>query len=247
MSGAVELPVPVKDMPHWRVNFRPNSYNPRRVSSLSECRAIVERHQVRMRGWYYPHISHQPKESGAGSDWIGSWCGNGSTHAEYWRFYQSTQFVHLFCVSEAAESAWHQQLLRDTKSHLRHLHDLDLENVPGFMSTVNILYTVSEIVEFMARLAAAAIYEGSVILDVSLVNIKDFVLTTNSNRVWHDYYAAAEDVVHRRTEVDIEELLTSPVAVTQEWTSWIYQCFGWFDAPPLGIRKDIEEYRAGKY
>lgn len=247
MSSTIELPVPVKDIPHWRVNFRPNSYEPRRVSSLRECRSIVERHQVRMRGWYYPHISHQPGGSGAGSNWIGSWCGSGSSHTEYWRLYQSAQFVHLFCVSEAAESDWHQKLLRDTKNHLRHYRDLDLDNVPGFMSTVNILYTVSEIVEFMARLAAAGIYEGSVVLDLSLVNVKGFVLTTDWNRAWHDYYAAAEQTIHRRQEIGIEELLASPVAITQEWTSWVYQCFGWLNPSLDVIKKDIEEYRAGKY
>lgn len=247
MSDTLELPVPVKNMPHWRVNIRPMDYDKVRISSLSECKSIVERHQVRMRGWYYPHISHQPGNSGTGSNWVGGWCGSGSSHTEYWRFYQSGQFIHLFCISEAAEPDWHQKLLKDTRNHLSHYRDLDLDSVPGFMSTVNILYTVSEIIEFLARLAAYGIYEGSVVLDVSLVDVKGFVLTTDWNRAWQEYYAAAVNTIHRRQEINVEELIAAPVVVTQEWTTWLYQCFGWLNPSPEIVKKDIESYRSGKY
>jgi len=247
MSGSIELPVPVETIPHWRVNFRPNNYDPDRIASLSECQAIVERHQVRMRGWYYPHISHQPGEAGAGSSWVGNWTGDGWRHIEYWRFYQSAQFIHLFSVNEVADTDWHQKLLTDTKGHLSHYRDLNLDEAPGFMSTVNILRTMSEIVEFAARLAAAGVYEGSVIIDISLVKVKGLVLTTDWNRAWHEYYSASESTVKRRKVVNIEELISSPVAITHEWTAWVYQCFGWLNPSAEVIKKDIEEYRAGRY
>ncbi|MEW8030315.1 MAG: hypothetical protein AB2806_21580 [Candidatus Thiodiazotropha sp.] len=247
MNGLNELPVPFEGIPYWRVNFRPTSYEPERIASLSECQAIIERHQVRMRGWYYPHISHQPGQSGAGSNWIGNWSGGGGRHTEYWRFYQSAQFIHLFCVNEAVEKDWHQKLLTDTKGHLSHYRDLDLDSVPGFMSTVNILYTMSEIVEFATRLAVAGVYEGDFIVDVSLEGVKGFVLTTDWNRAWHEYYSVAESTIRRRKVINIEELISSPASVTQDWTEWIYQCFGWLNPSAEAIKKDIEEYRAGKY
>ena len=247
MKGSIELPVPFEGIPHWRVNFRPTSYERERIASLKECREVIERHQVRMRGWYYPHISHQPGQSGAGSNWVGNWSGGGGRHTEYWRFYQSTQFIHLFSVNEAVDKDWHQKLIADTKGHLSHYRDLDLDSAPGFMSTINILYTMSEIVEFATRLAAAGVYEGNVVVDVSLVGVKGFILTTDWNRAWHEYYSVAESTVRKRKTINIEELIASPISVTQEWTEWVYQCFGWLNPSEEVIKKDIEEYRAGRY
>ena len=38
----VELPVPVLEHPHWRVNIRPNDYQEQLIPSLGKCLEIIE-------------------------------------------------------------------------------------------------------------------------------------------------------------------------------------------------------------
>jgi hypothetical protein len=135
----VDLPVPVTQYPHWRVLFRPESYERERIARLADCLRIVERSQVRLRGWDFPHVSHRPEERGTGENWVASWS-SFMGHLEYWRFYQSTQFVYLGSVRESTEPEWDQRLRREAQSHFGYL-EFDVNNVPGFFSIRNFIYT----------------------------------------------------------------------------------------------------------
>ena len=142
---------------------------------------------MQLRGWDYPHLDAQ---RAFGDNWVASWC-QFMGHLEYWRLYQSSQFVHLFSVREATEPGWREKLQTATASHLGHRKDVDWESVPGFVSVVNTVYCVTEIVEFTTRLAQAGVYRGEVDLSVSIEGIQGFVLTTEWNRAWMHYYAAS--------------------------------------------------------
>src|SRR5688500_17704073 len=95
---AVELPVPVRSGPYWRIRLRPAEYKPDRLS-LPECESIVDARQVRLRGWYYPHVTHRAEAWERGEDFVANHVAFGG-HIEYWRMYQSGQFVHLLGVRE---------------------------------------------------------------------------------------------------------------------------------------------------
>src|ERR671931_2326189 len=94
-----KLPVPVLDFPHWRVNIRPVIYQEELIPSLAKCFETVEQTKVRLRGWDYPHLSTKNNQRCQGVNWAGSWS-NFMGHNEYWRFYQSGQFIHLFSIRE---------------------------------------------------------------------------------------------------------------------------------------------------
>ena len=96
------LPVPVLEGPHWRVNLRPSEYLPELIPTLSQCFEIIQQTKVHLRGWDYPHLSTRNTERASGSNWIASWTPF-MNHNEYWRFYQSGQFLHLFSVREITE------------------------------------------------------------------------------------------------------------------------------------------------
>src|SRR5438034_7832370 len=90
----------VKARPHWRVTIRPTIFNESRISTLPECWRIIESCSVSLRGWNYPHVDREGRTNG--NDWISSWCEfNG--YLEYWRFYQSGQFLHLKSFWEDSE------------------------------------------------------------------------------------------------------------------------------------------------
>jgi hypothetical protein len=130
------LPVPVLDYPHWRVTIRPADYSPELIQTLRSCFDVVEKCKVSLRGWDYPHLSRRPNERGQGENWVASW----STfmgHVEYWRLYQSGQFLSLFAVREFSEKEFGEHLRQITLGHLRHVSGVDWTGVPGFVSITN--------------------------------------------------------------------------------------------------------------
>jgi len=131
-ENKIDLPTPVLEHPHWRVNFRPAEYREDMISSLGKCFEIIEKTKLRLRGWDYPHLSGREAERGQGTNWVYSWSDFLGSY-EYWRFYQSGQFLHLFSIREAIESEWREKLQREMQSH-RILSDgeIDWESVPGF-------------------------------------------------------------------------------------------------------------------
>ena len=94
-----------------------------------------------MRGWPYPHANEDRIKNG--DDWIECEC-NSHEIREYWRFYQSGQFVHYFSVLEdyVPEAAKIAQALGWRPS----------EKVSGYLEILSTLFRVTEIYEFASRL-----------------------------------------------------------------------------------------------
>lgn len=165
---------------------------------------------------------------------------------EYWRFFQSGQFVHLFSVREATESEWREKLKRLTQGHLRHVKDVDWETVPGYVHITNFIYSITEIFEFAARLCQNGIYEGNVSIAVQLKGIKGFVLTTDWDRAWHSYYAASEDEFGKIWEVGSDELVAKSPEKSLEAILWFFERFGWLDPAVQVLRQDQENFLKGR-
>ena len=241
-TAPLQLPVPVLEHPHWRVNIRPGQYQPDAIPSLQRCIELVERNCVRLRGWDYPHLSHRHEERAYGNDWIASWS-SFMGHCEYWRLYQSAQFIHVFSVREATEPDWREKLQAETASHLRQLRDIDWSSVPGFLSLINFTYCVTEIVEFATRMAQAGVYQGQLELTIRLKGIRGFVLTTSWERAWLNYYAASEDLIGNTWHVNSDSLLSESAQWVLDLLLWFFERFGWLNPSPEVLRSDISDFR----
>jgi hypothetical protein len=242
---ATELPVPVRRHPHWRVLFRPGSYETERIPNLAACWKTVEQNRVRLRGWDYPHLSSRDSERGHGVDWIASWSSFMERY-EYWRLFQSGQFVHLFSVREATESAWREKLKSLTEGHLKHVKGVDWEAVPGYLHISNFVYSMTEIFEFAARLCQHGIYEGSLSVGVELKGVKGFVLTTDWDRAWHSYYAATEDEFGKTWEIRTDDLVAKSPEKSLDAMLWFFERFGWLDPAIQVLRQDQENFLKGR-
>jgi len=246
-ENEIKLPTPVLEYPHWRVNFRPSYYTENLVPTLSKCFDTIEKNKLSLRGWDYPHLSRRDTEREQGNNWVGSWSAF-MGHYEYWRFYQSGQFVHLFTVRESSEGDYKEKLRSDMKSHRIFADgEINWDTVPGFFSIINFIYNVTEIYEFAARLCQSEIYSGKVNIQIDIKGIKGFVLTAPWERAWHSYYAASQDVLSRNHEVETEQLISASKDISLEALVWFFERFGWLDPPKSVIRQDQENLIKGRF
>jgi len=246
MNQKIKLPVPVLNTPHWRVNFRPEVYNDELIQSLGECFETVEKTKLSLRGWDYPHLSKRDAERGQGMNWIASWV-DFMGHKEYWRFYQSGQFLHLFSVREAAEPKWREEIESDMRSHLSYMDAVEWDKVPGFISIINFNYQITEIYEFAARLSEAQIYTGGVNIKIELKGINGFVLAAPWERAWHSYYAANEDDLSLSKDYESDVLIATSRDESIKAVVWFFERFGWLSPSLDVIRHDQENFLKGKF
>jgi hypothetical protein len=206
---------------------------------------MIRQTKVSLRGWDYPHLSNRTEERGFGPDWVAAWSDFWG-HLEYWRFYQSGQFLHLFGVREKVEAQWHQKLKAVTRSHLSHSQNIDWDSVPGFIDTTNLLYCVTEIFEFATRLSQKGVYDSGLTISIAIKGIRNFVLTTDWDRGWFHYYAAHEDVLGHSWTVTAEELVADSASYSLKAVEWFLERFGWLD-PAMGVlRRDQQAFLSGR-
>lgn len=91
---------------YWRVSIRPVAFNLKRIKAITELRAILESCVVSFTQRHYPHFL-------GANDTIGQDFIQGVTdcrdHLEFYRFWQSGQFVHYMALREdyyALERRW---------------------------------------------------------------------------------------------------------------------------------------------
>jgi hypothetical protein len=206
LSPDVKLPVPVLSLPHWEVIIHPTKYESELIDSLKACFDLVEQTKVRLRGWDFPHLSHLPQERLRGNDSVGSWA-LFLGEVEYWRLYQTGQFIHLHALEEAISTEWRERTREMTRNSLSHRSDIDWSKVPGFISYLNCLYRLTEIFEFAARFCEKGVWKGSLSLSIHLKGIQGFVIAMDPRRNNIDYWVASENVIGRTWELETAELV----------------------------------------
>jgi hypothetical protein len=245
LSTINTLPVPVKDFPYWRVVCRPEAYVPDLIPSLTDCLKIIEKARVQLRGWDFPHLSNRDTERTHGSQWVGSWA-NFMGSVECWQLFQSGQFVHFAALREATESQWRGKLQEQTMSHLRHQRDIEWDSIPGYVSLVNLVYTLTEYFEFAARVCQAGVYKGIIDVTIELHGAKGYLLTTDWNRSWHQYCAASDDHLSKSWHVATEKLIAGSSEHSLKAIAWLCECFGWMSPNLEALRGDQQKLLSGR-
>jgi hypothetical protein len=221
----------------WEIIIRPLNFEEERIKDLSKCRDIVEKSNVRLRGWNYPHVgTRNPPYYGMDYvEGVVDW----DIHKEFWRMFQSGQFVHLFGCWED----WFDEevpLIGYSK-----YHNLEPRSVLGVILT---LYTFTEIYEFAARLAQENLFGESVHLSISLHGMKNRKLTCFEvgRHLFADYVCHIENI-KREKEIPVEALLGNGHEIALDETLEIFKRFNW-DSPSRDVfRKDQQSLLKGKF
>jgi hypothetical protein len=118
--------------------------------------------------------------------------------------------------------------------------------VPGFMSYLNLLYRVTEIFEFAARISQKGIYSGGVWLEIQLNGIQGYILKMAPDRLWRMECAATENTLTRDWKLDSAELVSASADRSLGAAVWFLERFGWLSPAIEVIKKDQHEFLAGR-
>ncbi|MBA7602978.1 hypothetical protein ES703_10075 [subsurface metagenome] len=211
--------------PHWEIIIRPFDFKKERITKLSECWNLMENCRVTLRGWDYPHVDRRQENSTLGEDWIASWCELFMGHQEFWKFFQSGQFIHYLSFwenskrEEAAKRAISNVLFapKDFKPS-------------GYISVLSTLDTLTEIFKFTSCLANKGVFGGYVIMTLKMLGIKDHLLFMwDPGRILHGCYSATQSLLEKQLTIDTPELISNSAEISLNTTLWFFERFKWFD------------------
>jgi len=224
----------IKSRGYWRINFRPLTASIK-LKTLQECKLLVERNSVLLRGWDYPHI---PKRSDADSDidfcgeYVEGWA-DWSGYKEFWRIYKSAQFLNYRALRED----WYEQ--RDSLP----VSSRSIKPGTALIIIGSVIYEITEVFEFLCRLAKQGIYEEGVIVKISLHNTQNRILVIEDpRRAPFDYprKTGANEVVFSKTYTK-SDILVNPKGLGTGVILQIFDAFGWttssefVDAEQVGL------------
>ena len=222
----------IKSKGYWRVEIRPTVFDKRRIPTFSEVGKLVQSCKVQWAGWDYPHWNTDTVQNM--SDWVES-SEDWGQYIEYWRFYRSGQFIHLFALHE---------------DHMDIEKSLPVTYPPrpkraGYVGFVSATFTVTEILEFAARMANKDILRPSVFISIGLHNMKAHQLATfGGKRLLPDNYVyATNDPIVIEKEIPQQELISKPDEFALDFIVEIFERFNWNNPPRQILNEDQRRLR----
>jgi hypothetical protein len=227
-----ELIDKIKSKGYWRVEIRPTKFDKLRVPTLGGVQKLVQSCIVSLRGWDYPHWNQDTVQNM--EDWVESWV-DWKYFIEYWRFYQSGQFTHLFALHEDYMNTEEVLPIRYPPRPKR----------AGYLGFISTTYQITEIFEFAARLANKGVLGPQAFISVSLHNVKDHQLAAfDASRFLRDdfVYSADTPIVIER-EIPEQELVAKPDEFALDYVINIFERFQWSDPPRQVLGEDQKKLR----
>jgi hypothetical protein len=206
----------LKSKGYWEFVIRPVIFKPDAIESFDECHRIIRENKVSLRGWDFPHYPSNSSECTnnvgfieCGTDW--------SYFVEYWRFYQSAQFVFL----KGCWEDWHEQATGLFAPRLRIEPNTSI-------SLLNIVYTTTEAYEFAARLAVRGVLGAKCVIEIFLHNCKNRRLVTlePGRDLSGDYKCLVEKIPYT-IEISSQKLIEESALLSRKAMHHIFQLFNW--------------------
>lgn len=211
---------------YWRVIMHSTVFERQRIASPADCWRIVEESQVNQRGLGYPHIDRAQKV--LDDDWVQ--CGvEWGNYIELWRFYQSGQFVHQFSVPEDREPL---SLMGNRRGPSQ------VVDGPRRLSYLNVVYTVTEILEFARRLAYREVFDLTATVRIELHGMRDRQLVAPAGRTFPGNHVSRSDTIcWEQTTLSAALIATAP-ALAIDAIVHILKRFQWDDVPHRLLEDD---------
>lgn len=227
----------LNEVPRFITYINPRSFDAEKLT-LAECQRAINLAQVRLRGWYFPHINDRERPR-VGKD--GAYvfqtteARSVSDHVEEWRLYRSGQFMFKGMVWEHTNDDF-QKRARNGARHWDRL--VDPNTIPGFLEFRMMIALVTEAYTFAGRLAQAARYDESANIEVGFRGVMGYGLASNDFGIdLYDPYPVQFDNPRFEIEIAIQDLIAEPRALARTAVAKLFELFGWFDPAPQMIEQ----------
>lgn len=205
---------------YWIFRFYPKTANAQ-LFNLPQTHDIVEKNTILLRGWDYPHLPNNPKNSGltVGDDYYQGTV-DWQEHIELWRMYQSGQFIHYTSLREDwfACNPWYEG---------------KIPVQPGTALNVigSLIYQITEFFLFLENiLVNTKKYPEGVHVEITLGNTKNrqLWLDENVHRIPLSgvYKAGIENIKYKQDFVS-EDILGNSAQTAISVCDYFLQRFGW--------------------
>lgn len=231
----------VKTKGYWRIVFEPLKDE---EMPLGKCKEIVEKNSVHLRGWDYPHVPQRVGDDTAlepGDNYWQGWLDwEGENHKEFWRMYQSGQFIHYLGLRED----WLDSL------RLRSMWKVaDEEYSSGqAIGVIGTTYQITEIYEFLSRLIQDGIYSNGVKVSISLNNTqgRQLVVEQFQRMGFSMPKKTSSETINFQKEYTKEEILSDSKEKSLEAIVHFFERFGWSPPNVEVIKSDQKNFLEGK-
>ncbi len=225
----------IKTKGYWRILFEPLGENI--IEPFSKCKELMINSSVELRGWDYPHI---PKRTGddtafePGNNYWQAWLDwKEYAHFEFWRFYQSGQFIHYRAISQD----WEDNVVYKNMWE----HDTPLKS-GEFLGVVGTTFLITEIFQFASKLASEGIYDEGLKISISIHNTagrKLFVDSQGRIPFTSEKKTAANEITHSSV-YSKEDIINLPSQKALDFILFFFERFGWEPNPKM-IEDDQEK------
>jgi hypothetical protein len=185
---------------HYLVSIRPTIYNSHAIEPISLILDLANRFQVRYFGWKFPFIVRNEEA-------VEQRCAGIPRRPkgweEFWRMYQSGQFLCAIAYREDAADREPLEYL-DVWARRR----VAASNVSGVINIHTLIRIVKQAYEFAAGLATPLAWDSTVEVTVTLTNTADRVIvSTDPARPARVFWQATAPQIKSRRIVEAKDLL----------------------------------------
>jgi len=198
----------------WALTVYPAEYNPKRISDHQRIKELIQKSEVQLRGWNFPHTDTKGNVSnftrGRQSYTVGD------RHTEGYRAYQSGLFV------------WKSPFWEDKQGHS--------ENGRPVLSFVNVIWSLTEFMIFLRRYYEQISPDGSIHLQIVMNGTKNRELVALGGEALPIYgFVAQENPIFIQEDIQVVELKAAYKEIATNIIKQIFAIFNWEDADPVMI------------
>jgi len=211
-----ELLKEIRSRGYWRVEFHSTEYQDKRLPNRAAMQDLLSGATVSLRGWPYPYF--RAEETTYNGKWLEGqvkW----SYFREYWRLYESGQWLHYLGL----RGAWitREELFKGRSplppEHAGYLH------VRG-----DVLFTLTEIFHFAVGLAQGGILDPAAFLSIQLHNTRDYMLFESFERFFtYNYVNQSTRPIEQQQALPVGELSAVADQMALETAIKVFSVFGW--------------------
>jgi hypothetical protein len=228
--------ITIKSRGYWEISFKPNA--PGTISSTNECINLIERSKVSL-NWTFPWIPKNQAEDDRiypadGFIQVASEIGS---RKEFWRLYQSEQFVDFKALPED----WYD---------IDNRFSTVAQQYPSGTSLTfytSAVYLITEVYTFLERLMESKLYKEGVEVSLILHRAANRTLRVDNHERRHDFLIPKTTIaptIQLGGNYSVEDILENSTTIATEMVLKLFDAFG-FSAPPDSILIEQRRYLNG--